>query len=307
MTPKKQTDRVKGFQVVENECIWMKTGIVNFKLCDNAYDCRSCPFDKAMQKAFKAGRYGDSKREISKWAQNLKNVYKWTDHPCRHVLTGRIRTPKECMMNYECYHCQFDQQLDEEDLALPGAKPAGSKASGYLLADGYYYHMGHTWARFEHGGRVRIGFDDFMVKLFGPPSKVMFPPLSASLKKDQAGLMFSRADKNAGAFSPITGTVLAVNNKVRENPRILHEDPYHEGWLCILEPNMPKRNIKGLFYGKDALEWTDRESQTLLRLIEPEYQRLAATGGEPVDDVYGSFPHLGWDHLAKTFLRTEKR
>ena len=70
---------------------------------------------------------------------------------------------------------------------------------------------------------------------------------------------------------------------------------------------MPKRNIKGLFYGKDSLEWTDLECQKLLRLIEPEYQKLAAMGGEPVDDVDGRFPQIGWEILAKTFLRTEKR
>ena len=101
--------------------------------------------------------------------------------------------------------------------------------------------------------------------------------------------------------------MLAVNNKVQEHPEIVHEDPYHEGWLCLIEPNMPKRNVRGLFYGKDSLEWTDRESQTLLQLIGPEYQSLAAAGGDPVDDIYTSFPEIGWDRLASTFLRSEKR
>ncbi|WDP90993.1 MAG: glycine cleavage system protein H [Desulfobacter sp.] len=307
MRAKKQKTMVKGFQVVENECIWMKAGIVHFRMCDNAYDCGTCPFDKAMQKTIQAAPHTDSQDNCSRWAQNLKNIYKWTNNPCRHVLTGRISAPRDCAMNYECYHCEFDQQLDEEDMALLGPKPSCLKASGYLLADGYYYHMGHTWARFEHGGRVKIGFDDFMVKLFGTLSEIILPPLGAVLKKDQAGLMFSRADQKAAVFSPITGAVLAVNGKAQDDPKIVHEDPYHEGWLCILEPNMPKRNLKGLFYGKDSLEWTDRESQKLLHLIEPEYQALAAMGGEPVDDVYGSFPQIGWNALARTFLRTEKR
>ena len=307
MTSGKKKNMVKGFQVVEDECIWMKAGIVPFRMCDNVYDCRTCPFDKAMQKIFQPGQHTDSQKDGARWTPHLQNMYKWINNPCRHMLTGRIDGPRECIMNYECYHCDFDQQLDEEDMSLLGSKPACSKASGYLLADGYYYHMGHTWARFAHGGRIRIGFDDFMVKLFGTLSEIIFPPLGSTLKKDQAGLLFSRADREAAAFSPITGTVLAVNDKARKNPGIVHEDPYHEGWLCILEPNMPKQNIKGLFYGKDSLEWTDRESQKLLHLIEPEYQRLAATGGEPVDDVYGRFPQVGWDVLAKTFLRTEKR
>jgi glycine cleavage system H lipoate-binding protein len=303
MKVKKHSPTVKGFQVVENQCIWMKAGIVSFRLCDNAYDCQSCPFDKAMQKTVKAGRRPDD----AGWTKNLGTLYKWTDTPCRHVLTGRITAPKTCTMNYECYHCAYDQMLDEEDRALKGAAPSCSKASGYRLANEYYYHPGHTWARFDHGGRVRIGFDDFLVKLFGAPSHIALAPLGGDLKKNHAGITFYRSGKKATAVSPITGSVLAVNTKVAAHPQIVHEDPYHEGWLCIIEPNMPKRNLRGLFYGKESLEWTDRESHRLLSLMGSEYQALAATGGEPVDDVYSRFPEIGWDRLAATFLAGQRQ
>jgi hypothetical protein len=43
-----------------------------------------------------------------------------------------------------------------------------------------------------------------------------------------------------------------------------------------------------------------------LNLMGPEYEELAATGGQPIGDVFGNFPELGWELLAKTFLRTEK-
>ena len=42
---------VHGFNVLEDECIWMKAGVVNFRQCDNNFDCTSCPFDKGMRKA----------------------------------------------------------------------------------------------------------------------------------------------------------------------------------------------------------------------------------------------------------------
>ncbi len=259
MAQKKQKTRVKGFQVVEDQCIWMKAGIVNFRLCDNVYDCMTCPFDKAMQRtvrqapAKEADVLGGSARGSvggSGWARHLKHMYTWTNNPCRHVLTGRVDAPKTCTMNYECYHCEYDQMLDEEDMALPGARPACSKASGYLLADGYYYHMGHTWARFEHGGRVRIGFDDFLVRLFGVPTQIGLPPLGAELKKDHAGILFSREDQEAAAFSPITGSVVAVNTKASDTPEIIHEDPYQDGWLCILEPDSPKKKRQGVVLRK---------------------------------------------------------
>ena len=37
--------RIEGFEVLENECIWMKAGVINYRLCDHAYDCNNCPFD----------------------------------------------------------------------------------------------------------------------------------------------------------------------------------------------------------------------------------------------------------------------
>jgi len=42
-----------------------------------------------------------------------------------------------------------------------------------------------------------------------------------------------------------------------------------------------------------------------LGLLGPEYEKLAATGGEPVGDVYANFPQVGWNRLVRTFLRTE--
>ncbi|WP_022665574.1 glycine cleavage system protein H [Desulfospira joergensenii] len=297
---------VKGFRVVEDQCIWMKAGIVNFRLCDNVYDCQNCPFDKGMQKSMSRVSPGVREKEPSKWADQLRKNYRGSSRPCRHALTGRVDAPKICTLNYECFHCSFDQMLDEMDTAELSSPPGYDRASGFRLARGYYYHMGHSWARFEHGGRIRAGFDDFMVRLFGAITYLSLPPLGASLKKDQICLTFGRGDKRAAVLSPITGTVLAVNHKAREHPEITHEDPFHQGWLYIIEPEMPKRNLKGLFYGRKSLQWTDQESQKLLKLMGPEYENLAATGGEPVRDVAGAFPEIGWDVLTRTFLGTEK-
>jgi len=306
MKSKREKKRIIGFQVIEDECIWMRCGIVNFRLCDIAYDCANCAFDKGMRRTMGFGDLSGKKKKEPEWVDQLKARYQGSERPCRHALTGRIDAPKICPMNYECYHCTFDQMLDEEDLGELIAPPSYQLASGYRIADGYYYHMGHSWARFEHGGRIKVGFDDFLVKLFGAMHSLTLPPLGTTLIKDQLGLTFSRDDHKAAALSPVTGTVLAVNHKAREHPEITHEDPYHEGWLYILEPDMPKKNLRGLYYGKESIQWIDQESQNLLKLLGPEYEQLAPTGGEAISDVYGNFPELGWERLAKTFLKTEK-
>jgi glycine cleavage system H lipoate-binding protein len=195
--------------------------------------------------------------------------------------------------------------LDDADIVRETELPRYRLAAGYKLADGYYYHLGHSWARFEHGGRVRIGFDDFLVKLFGSIQSLILPPLGEELEQNEIGWTFGRNNHRAGVLAPVTGTVLAVNHKAQEHPEITHENPYHEGWLFILEPDMPKRNLRGLYFGEESVKWMEMEGQKLLELMGPEYENLAATGGELVADVYGNFPEIEWRLLTQKFLHTD--
>ena len=294
--------RIQMVDVKEEQCIWMKAGIVNFRKCDNAYDCNTCPFDKAMRRAMSIEDKQKSEKFISGWATQLKNKYHGVSLPCRHLLTGRIQEPKTCILNYECGHCAYDQMLDEYDLVSEMAGPEYTSASGYRLAKGYYYHAGHTWVRFEHGGQVRVGFDDFMVRLFGVANTLTLPPLGMKLVQNKTGWTFGRNGHEAAVLAPVTGTVLAVNHKVGDHPEIVHTDPYNEGWQMIIGPDMPKRNVRGLYYGEESFYWMQEESQRLMGLLGEEYQDLAATGGEPVSDVFGTLKQIGWDVLVREFL-----
>ena len=302
----KKSNRVIGFKVLENECIWMKGGVVNLRLCDQAYNCNSCAFDKGLRKAMKIGAAGDTRDIAPKWVEHLQKTYHGASRPCRHSLTGRIDAPKICSLNYECYHCAFDQMLDETDLAREPDAPAYHLASGYKMADGYYYHMGHSWIRFEHGGRVRVGLDDFAARLFGNLDTINLPPLGERLKQHRVGLTIARAKRKAAVLAPVSGIVLAVNHQAREHPEIAHEDPYREGWLMILEPYMPKRSLKGLYFGEESFRWMEKEVQKLMGMLGEDYEKLAATGGEPVGDVFGNFPELDWEVLVSRFLKTER-
>jgi glycine cleavage system H lipoate-binding protein len=304
-TGKKARKVVHGFKVLENECIWMKAGVVNYRRCDNGFDCNGCPFDAAMRKAMGVEESTPSKQAAPRWVDYLQQKYYGASRPCRHALTGRIDAPKICTMNYECFHCAFDQMLDEMDLAHEIEPPDLISVSGYRMARGYYYHMGHSWSRFEHGGRTRIGMDQFSTKVFGPATSVDLPDLGEDVQQHKVGWAFYRDSHEAGVLSPVSGTVLAVNHAAREHPEIVHQDPYNNGWLVIVEPAMPKRNVKGLYFGQESVQWMENESQRLLSLMGPEYEDMAATGAEPVSDLFGNYPELDWPMLVETFLHTK--
>ncbi|MBW2000122.1 MAG: glycine cleavage system protein H [Deltaproteobacteria bacterium] len=297
--------RVVGFQVLEDECIWMKAGVVNFRLCDNDFDCQNCPFDMGMRKAMGVSRQTGKKSESPSWVEKLKKQYRGASRPCRHALTGRINAPKICTMNYECYHCPFDQMLDEFDFDRFHETVHCKDVSGFQIAEGYYYHMGHAWARFEHGGYVRVGLDDFINRVFGRVDDMALPPLGADVRQNEVGWSFSRSEHRAGVLSPVTGKVLAINYKAREHPEIIHEDPYQQGWLLIIEPERPKRNLKGLYFGDESIHWIEQETKRLMSLLGSKYESLSATGGTALRGMLDNMPEFSWDDLVRTFLRTE--
>ena len=176
-----------------------------------------------------------------------------------------------------------------------------------MLAAGYYYHMGHSWVRFEHGGNVRVGFDDFFCRIFGRMSMLELPPIGAGLVQDQVGWTFGRGLNRAAVLSPVSGKVLAVNHPSREHTEIINEDPYGHGWLFIVRPDMPKRNLKRLYFGRESLRWLETENRKLFRMMGPEYEALAATGGSLTKDIFGACKQLQWDGLVSNFLHTTRR
>jgi len=286
------------YTAAEEQCIWMKAGVVNFKLCDNAYDCLHCPFDKAMTRNVR-----QHKEEVVSWRQAMREK-PYAQRECRHMLTGRVDY-RLCPNDYRCHVCEYDQGLDEAELAMAPGSVHPQKVAGFYLADSYYYHRGHSWARVEHGGFVRIGVDDFALRLIGHPSAITAPKLGSHLAQTEVGWTLHREKRDARMLSPIEGVVVATNHKAIKDPEQVKHDPFGEGWLAVIDPGHLKRDLKNLFFNQEAAAWLNNESQRLEKKVMESYgMALAATGGEIVDDIYGNLPNANWDDLVHEFLLT---
>ncbi len=70
----------------------------------------------------------------------------------------------------------------------------------------------------------------------------------------------------------------------------------------MLDTENLKPELEGLYFGRECFQWMEKESQNLYELMGPRYEKLAATGGKPIDDIYGHFPEISWQRLVSTFL-----
>jgi len=279
-----------------NPCIWMQAGAVEFKNCNNFFDCTTCKYDLGMRKKVESGR------QIS-WQDAMRRMPS-LDRVCRHTLTDRI-AKRACAYDYECSNCDFDQFFEDVWTAKTGSVPYEmQEVKGFEVPMGYYFHNGHTWARIESGGYVRVGMDDFALKLLGRADALDLPLMGKELDKDNVGWGLKRKENLADVLSPVDGVIMEVNSDLREKPGLANEKPYEDGWLFMIHTPNVKGTIKKLMADADSLDWMNGEVGKLENMVEEVAGPLAADGGYLADDIFGNLPELGWSNLTKAFLKT---
>jgi glycine cleavage system H protein len=100
------------------------------------------------------------------------------------------------------------------------------------------YTSDHEWIRLE-GDRVRIGITDYAQDALGD---VVFVQLPEPGSKVESGGSFSEVESTKSVsdiYAPVAGTVVEVNAELADAPQRLNEDPYGEGWICLIEPSDP--------------------------------------------------------------------
>lgn len=280
-----------------NPCIWMQAGAVEFKNCNNFYDCTTCKYDLGMEKRVEKGNQ-------MPWQEAMKRR-EGLDRLCRHSLTNRI-AKRACAYDYECSKCDFDQFFEDVWTTKTGSRlHEVEEIKGFKVPRGYYFHNGHTWIRIESGGCVRVGMDDFSQKLLGGADAFDLPLMGKELDRGNVGWGLKRTANRADVLSPVDGVIMEVNSGLRERPELARHKPYEEGWLFMVHTPDIKGAAKKLMADAESFEWMNTEVKILEGMIEDVSGPLPADGGYLAEDIFGNLPDLGWARLTKTFLKAK--
>jgi glycine cleavage system H protein len=96
------------------------------------------------------------------------------------------------------------------------------------------YTADHEWVRAE-GTRLRVGITDYAQDTLGDIVFVQLPEPGTAVT---VGASFSEVESTksvSDVYAPVTGTVVEVNGELADAPQRLNDDPYGEGWLCVIE------------------------------------------------------------------------
>jgi len=104
--------------------------------------------------------------------------------------------------------------------------------------DDIKYHREHAWVRVE-GKRATIGITDYAQQQLGDIVYVELPEIDTEVDGDSELSEIESTKATSPVVSPVSGTVVEVNEDLADTPEIINEDPYGNGWLAVLEMTDP--------------------------------------------------------------------
>jgi glycine cleavage system H protein len=100
------------------------------------------------------------------------------------------------------------------------------------------YSQDHEWVRAE-GGRGRVGITDFAQDQLGDVVFVELPDVGRTVAAGETLGVVESVKSVSDVFSPVSGTVAAVNKRLTDHPELVNQDPYGEGWMVEIELSDP--------------------------------------------------------------------
>ncbi|MEM2211059.1 MAG: glycine cleavage system protein H [Nitrososphaerales archaeon] len=136
----------------------------------------------------------------------------------------------------------------------------------FEFKEGLYYSKDHMWVKLENG-KVRVGVTDVAQRSAGPITFIRLLPKGKLVVKGKPLGTIETGKWVGPLISPVSGTLVEVNENLKSQPKLLNEDPYGAGWIAVIQPSNFEEDKKALISDLKELE----------EFIKSELQRLKLT------------------------------
>jgi len=103
-----------------------------------------------------------------------------------------------------------------------------------VIPDDLRYTPEHEWVR-PGQPAVRVGITDFAQDALGDIVYVQLPEPGTAVETGQAFGEVESTKSVSEIYAPVSGTVVAANTRLTDEPELINTDPYGEGWLVEIE------------------------------------------------------------------------
>ena len=93
----------------------------------------------------------------------------------------------------------------------------------------------HEWAR-DDDGVVTVGISNHAQELLGDIVYVELPQIGSSVSQKDGVAIVESVKAASDVYSPLTGEIVEINEKLSDNPEIINSSPYEDGWFFKVKP-----------------------------------------------------------------------
>ena len=178
------------------------------------------------------------------------------------------------------------------------------------IPQGLFYGKNHTWMFMEKSGEAKVGLDDLLLHLTGEVKCLFSKNTGEIIHKGDLFLELIQDDKLLKIISPVSGQIMSVNTTLSQNPAIMNNDPYGNGWIYKIKPTNWSAEVQKCLFAEQATQWSAKELDRVKDFLAVSLRNYSTEpsmvilqdGGELCDHTLAPLSDSIWHDFEKEFL-----
>ncbi|GAB4003463.1 hypothetical protein GCM10029992_45240 [Glycomyces albus] len=120
--------------------------------------------------------------------------------------------------------------------ALASRGPGGIlRGELQVIPEQLRYTAEHEWVEQREGAAVRVGITAFAQESLGDVVFIELPEVGTGVQEGTVVGEVESTKSVSDVYAPVTGKILACNDRLKESPELVNSDPYGAGWMFDIE------------------------------------------------------------------------
>ena len=201
----------------------------------------------------------------------------------------------------------IDFFVQRKNKTSPAAQKVRRESSPLRAPGGIFFAPSHTWLSLFPSGNVRIGADDFVLRMMVSPTVTFLKNPGERAKKGEPLFQLKEGSRTLTVRSPIDGEILGINEDVRQHPELLKQMLFSGGWAYTVKPQRPSE-LTHLLLGDNSRVRIQKELGRLRDFIADAHHQgspvpvMLQDGGVPVEGTLKNLSAEQCEQFEQQFL-----
>jgi glycine cleavage system H protein len=169
------------------------------------------------------------------------------------LKTGRYRSTAEFVS--EAIRLRLEELMRIEGI------PAEKRQELLSIPEQLLYTPKHTWAQITPEGNIRVGVSDYAQRHLKGIANILTEPVGKEVEKMEPLGVAETWMFMFDLYAPVSGKIAKVNEKLKDAPNTVHEDPYNEGWIVEIKPKNSltlEQELKNMLSSREYNKWVSK-------------------------------------------------